>query len=146
MTMKKMNLTTMIVFFCLVIANGAPAQEVSKGKQLVNMLTNKEDPDKVIMLAKNIDSANWRDNKGVSLLAYASFFGYKNVCKVLLDKGAKVDLMYTDGSTALMSATGNHHAGVIKLLLDHGANTNVQDTTGNTALISASCNGDTEIV
>ena len=58
------------------------------------------------------------------------------VCKVLLDKGAKVDLVYADGSTALMSASHNGHTEIVRLLLDHGSNANARDTTGSTALIA----------
>jgi len=44
--MKKIIFTIALAVSLLVIANAVRSQEVSKGKQLATMLTNKEDPKK----------------------------------------------------------------------------------------------------
>ena len=45
--------------------------------------------------------------------------GHLDVVRLLLDKGAKVDLGKKDGWTPLMSASKNGHLDVVRLLKDH---------------------------
>jgi len=60
---------------------------------------------------------------------------------MLLASGAKVNTRITQseasGSTALMLAALNGHAGIVKLLLRHGADVNARDGLGQSALTKA---------
>src|SRR6204780_5015911 len=57
--------------------------------------------------------------------------------KLLLSKGADVNVPTPEGVTPLMLALDNQHDDVAKLLLDRGANPNVWDWWGRTALFIA---------
>jgi len=63
-------------------------------------------------------------SSGVSTaLALAAQQGHEDICRLLLEKGAGVELGRTDISvTPLMAACYNGNPGVAKALLDHGAN------------------------
>jgi len=79
---------------------------------------------------------------GNTALMYASGWGIvtKNPerAKILLDKGAKVNLQNKKGETALMMAAYRGHVDTAKLLIDRGANIELKDTSGRTALMTAS--------
>ena len=95
---------------------------------------------------------NAKDIFGWTVLMRASYGGYTygryaEVVKLLLYKGADVNIIKTDeGTTALMAASSGGNAEVVKLLLDKGANVNIKTNTGTTALITASSGGYAEIV
>lgn len=101
---------------------------------------------------KNILTNGWdmlfmlRDSNALIL---ASKNGHYDVAKLLLEKGAKVDLLdRTDGgsgSSALMLACQNGHYAVAKLLLEKGAQVDLQSDTGTTALMSACSNEHFEV-
>ena len=79
-------------------------------------------------------------------LIEASANGNIAVVKLLLDKGAQVDITNTEKETALMIASQNGHTDVVKLLLDKGAQVDIANTDGSTALMIASQNGHTDVV
>ena len=62
----------------------------------------------------------WEDDRW-SALMIASHDGHTEVVKLLLDKGAQVNMQGKDGGSALMIASQNGHTEVVKLLLDKGA-------------------------
>jgi ankyrin repeat protein len=64
----------------------------------------------------------------------ASLNGHTDVVKLLLDRGAKIDLQRSDGATALIVAAQNGHEEVIKILLERGADRGIKDNTGKTFL------------
>ena len=85
--------------------------------------------------------------RGLTALMMASTNGRTEVVKLLLDKGAEVNLKNNYGITALFMASANGHTEIVKLLLDKGAEVNVKNTDdGVTALFMASANGHTGIV
>lgn len=101
-------------------------------------LLKREDLKKALTLVQNVDDANYSDKDNSSLLMLGSLKGYPEVCKILLDKGAKLDLQANDAFTALMVASQEGHTEFMKLLLDKGAKLDLQDTDGWTALMRAS--------
>ncbi|MCK5667290.1 MAG: ankyrin repeat domain-containing protein, partial [Thiotrichaceae bacterium] len=57
--------------------------------------------------------------------------------KILLNKGAKIDAIDSDGWTALFSAAKNNSSEAIEMLLKEGANIDAVDRYGETALFLA---------
>lgn len=55
--------------------------------------------------------------------------------RLLLDRGAQVNLQDKDGNTALMIASSNWYPRAVQLLLDRGAQPDIRDKKGRTALI-----------
>ena len=75
---------------------------------------------------------------------YASSGPFPETVRVLLDRGASVDLVDGDeGWTALMFAGGEGHVEVIEILLGYGADPMHKDLDGDTALAFAERNGHT---
>ncbi len=50
--------------------------------------------------------------------------------KLLLDRGAQVDLQDDNGSSSLLLASRHGHSDVVKLLLDNSAQVDSQDDMG----------------
>lgn len=115
-------------------------------EKLMNALFS-NDHENALILVQNVNDVNYTDkNKNVSLLRLASENGYLDVCEILIDNEANVDLQTRDNGTALMSASLLGHTEVVKLLLDAGANVHLKAIYGLTALYTASQRGHTEIV
>jgi len=68
----------------------------------------------------------------------ASRGGHENIVRLLLDRGADVNMTNDSGNTALIWAS---NINVVRLLLDRGANVNARNTDGGTALIYCSREG-----
>jgi len=97
----------------------------------------------VLISAKNGDLAGVKkaisggaDINAISnALLQASFEGHYEIAKLLIEKGANVNI--TDdrqGITVLMYAVAGRNIEIIKLLLKHGANVNDKNNEGKTAL------------
>jgi ankyrin repeat protein len=93
-------------------------------------------------------NVNTRNDKNATALMLASMGGYTEIVKLLLNKGADVNVKEpTNGRTALMMASEKGYAEIVKYLLVKGADANIRDTkNGATALMWASQRGHTEIV
>ena len=78
---------------------------------------------------------NARDKSGMSVLEQAASSNNIEVVRLLLAKGADVNIVDECGYTALLNAAGNgdRNAPLVKLLLEHGARVNVK--SGDTAEI-----------
>ncbi|OAQ62928.1 ankyrin repeat domain-containing protein [Pochonia chlamydosporia 170] len=87
-----------------------------------------------------------RTTKFTSLMG-ASYFGHNVIVKLLIDKGADVDLKDSRyGRTPLSWAAKNGHEAVVKLLLYKGAKVDPIDCKGETPLLWATENGHEAIV
>lgn len=62
---------------------------------------------------------------------------YFEISSLLLDNGANVDAVCSEGQTALHYAAKNDSMGIINLLLDHGASVNREDLDGQRPLAVA---------
>ncbi|KAL6637601.1 hypothetical protein ACP70R_025173 [Stipagrostis hirtigluma subsp. patula] len=71
-------------------------------------------------LAKGAD-LNMQDCKGFAPLHYAAKQGYDGIARLLLSRGASVDLFSSEG-TPLHVAASHGKAGVMQILLEHHAN------------------------
>jgi len=80
------------------------------------------------------------DFKGNSLLLYALYNGNLSYVKLLVDKGADINMAAKDGITPLMKAILKNDKGIIKFLLKHEANPNLKDIYGDDAWLFAQNN------
>ncbi|HBE78043.1 MAG TPA: hypothetical protein DDW65_09740 [Firmicutes bacterium] len=104
----------------------------------------------LVDMRETTSSPNKNQQSRQTALMKAAIGGYSGSVKLLIDKGANLNLQDALGQTALMHAVGNVY-GVnyetktedttcVKLLIDKGANLNIQDPIGMTALYqAASC-------
>ena len=77
----------------------------------------------------------------------AGFNGHNELCRLLIEKGAKVDARDFNGRTALMFASTGPFAGTVRYLLASGADPNVVDQGEHfTALMHAAAEGQMEVV
>jgi ankyrin repeat protein len=86
-------------------------------------------------------------NDGFTALHLAAFFGQVEAAKILVERGAEVNLVARNASihvTPLQSAAAGSHPGIVKLLLEHGADPNAAQDGGFTPLHSAASNDDRE--
>ena len=84
---------------------------------------------------------------GFTALHLAAFFGQEEAAKILLERGAEVNLVARNATihvTPLHSAAAGSHPGIVKLLLEHGADPNAAQDGGYTPLHSAAQNDDRE--
>ena len=84
---------------------------------------------------------------GFTALHLAAFLGEEEAAKILLERGAEVNLVARNASihvTPLHSAAAGSHPGIVKLLLAHGADPNAAQDGGFTPLHSAAQNDDRE--
>lgn len=79
-------------------------------------------------------------------LVDAAQFGEMADVKFALAKGADVNVVSRENSTALIEAATNDHAEVVALLLQHGANVDARDHSGWTALMKAASVGSVRVV
>ena len=73
----------------------------------------------------------------MTLLMAAAFGGQEAMVRMLLQRGASVNLQDSIGTTALMYAAGNGHTTIVQALLDAKADPSLQDHDGSTALMIA---------
>ena len=81
--------------------------------------------------------AGCAEREGETLLMSAGWGGQKVMVRLLLRRGASVNLQRYNGGTALMDAAYNDHATTVQALLDAKADTSLQSTNGWTALTLA---------
>ena len=86
------------------------------------------------MLGQDAELVNVKDDRGCSLLHYASEGGYKEVAELLIAHGAAIDAKEINGNTPLHYAARNGKADVAELLLSKGADINAQNKDGFTSL------------
>jgi ankyrin repeat protein len=91
-------------------------------------------------------AAAWSSD-GFTALHLAAFFGQEEAAKILVERGAEVNLVARHATiqvTPLHSAAAGSHAAIVKLLLEHGADPNATQDGGLTPLHSAAQNDDRE--
>ena len=84
---------------------------------------------------------------GFTPLHLAAWFGEKEAAKILLERGAEVNVVSRNPNivvTPLHSAAAGSHPGIVKVLLEAGAGVNAAQDRGFTPLHSAANNDDRE--
>jgi ankyrin repeat protein/HEAT repeat protein len=82
-------------------------------------------PEIALLLVEHGAPVN-EDAFGGTVLMIAARKGYTEVVKVMLDRGANVNAMYSDGSTALRLAALQGHPLIMKMLIAKGARSPLQ--------------------
>ena len=72
--------------------------------------------------------------KGMTLLIVATAEGQEAMVRMLLRRGASVNLQDSNGGTALMGAAARGHTTIVQALLDAKADASLQTGSGSTAL------------
>ena len=88
--------------------------------------------------------AHYAELKGVTLLLAASAGGQEAMVRMLLQRGASVNLQDFLGATALMHAAAHGHTTIAQALLDAEADASLQSKSGSTALMFAEQEKNTE--
>ncbi len=93
-----------------------------------------------------------QDRQGIinNAFVYACMHGHLDAAKLLLDKGAEIDVIpggFDYSGTGLHYAALNGHRAMVAFLLDHGADRNVKDTkVGGTPAGWADYGGHTDLL
>ena len=83
--------------------------------------------------------------EGPTPLSRACILGEHNIAKILIERGANVNLKDGDGNTPLINATYHVHASLVELLLKNGADPNGSNTATFTPLHHAAGNDNERI-
>ncbi len=86
-----------------------------------------------------------QDSSGSEVLFWAAGNGRTDICQLLIEKGADVNLVNGYGNTPLINAARYGHIDICQLLIDNGADINVQNHEGLTAFLYAEEGGDRAI-
>ncbi|KAJ7024967.1 ankyrin repeat-containing domain protein [Mycena alexandri] len=76
----------------------------------------------------------------------ASYYGHKEIVRILLDKGADVNAARGEYGSALQAAATGGHTDVVRILLDNSANINAAGGYNGSSLQAAAARGHTDIV
>lgn len=98
------------------------------------------------LLATKLMIANDSNQMGQYPLHIAAYNGHLEMCQVLFDAGARVNVITGPGAkTPLHLAAANGHFDVCKFLIDKGVDIYAKDWNGNNALVLAANSGHTKI-
>jgi len=99
-------------------------------------------------LQLNPDNVNSFSKDGFTPLGLAAYFGHENLCRLLISKGAEVNVPANNGFNVypIHSAVSARSYGITEMLLEAGAEVNVKQQAGFTALHAAAQLGEIEII
>jgi len=100
------------------------------------------DPDLVNRIIDRGEDVNSRENPlGLAPLHFASRWCHAQVARLLVERGAGLDLRDAEGNTPLMAAVRSNCEGCLKLLAEKGADVNKKNSSGDTPLHAAALSG-----
>lgn len=147
--MKRLSRWTAALLAAAVLALSGCGGDEPPGVRLVKAVRDNR-PEKVEALLNEGVDANSRDSDARdarTALYHAAVFGYTDIAKLLLKKGAKVDLGAPDSrQTPLMAAAFNENRDMVVALLEAGAQVDAQDPAGDTPLTQAARKGNAELL
>lgn len=122
----------MLLFFTLgFIFSAIAMQENESGEKLIDAASMGQlEKVKEILTLENI---NYQDKGKNTALLNAMNYGYKDIVKFLVEKGAGLNYQNKFGETVLMYSI--HDNDLMKLFIGKGANLNLQDNNGETVLM-----------
>jgi ankyrin repeat protein len=98
-----------------------------------------------ILVYKNPEIINTKNENGFTPLILACYKGNVAVAKFLIENSKTIDVS-SDMGTPLMAATYKGQAELVQLLLENKANPNIADSNGTTPLIYAAMFGNTKVM
>ena len=107
-------------------AGGAVPMDISPGGSVLPPMHRPE-------VADGVD-ARCAESSGATLLIAAAFGGQEAIVRMLLQRGASVDLQDSTGVTALLYAADRGHTTIVQALLDAKADASLQTKGGRLAL------------
>ena len=126
---------------------------VNADKMLSDSIENRDADlcEKAIKHGANVNMSIRRDTVEFTALQIAVKDGLYQICKLLLDAGAKTHFIckpYNNTVLHCVSATGKNNYEICKLLLEHGANShiNFQNREGSTPVYLAALYGHNQLV
>jgi ankyrin repeat protein len=128
--MKKAVVTACLAWWALSL----PASAQENSDKLYTAIRANDLAGLKSLLDKDV-SADTADSRQITPLMYAAENGSLDAMKLLIARGANVNLQNAFGSTALMWSVADPKK--VRLLLDHGADVNKAARSGRTALIIA---------
>ena len=138
------NITIRVILFIVLIFNFAGCIS-SKGD--LTEATKKGDLKLVQKLLNKGADVEARDESGQSPLHHASYLGYFEIVKLLIDSGADVNLKVPGVElTPLHGATMNGDINIVKYLIEHHAQLDSEDIEGATPIFAACWIGELPVV
>lgn len=98
------------------------------------------------LLDSSTSDIDRKDMEGNTPLIVASLRNSTEIAKVLISKGADINIIADNSQNAILYAAVNGNIEIVKALLEHGADPNSKSTDGNTPLLHAAWAGNTEII
>jgi ankyrin repeat protein len=109
---------------------------------------NIEEVKKVLDKGIDVNTRNKNNNydtyttiQEYTILILATYYGYIEIIRLLIERNADIDAKDSDGCTALLVASRYGDIEIIKLFLEAGADINAKNKDGETALLLASVRG-----
>jgi len=131
----------------LLIRHFTKSTTPSKSNTALHRAAKNNDSRKVIeLLEGEKHSVDEKNSNGLAAIHFATRKGHTQTVKVLLTKGADIELPASRNQTPLHLASRRGHVEVVKLLLKHGANSEAKAYRNKTPLDLAREQRHTDIV
>jgi hypothetical protein len=98
------------------------------------------------MRSIDVEAKRSEELGGWTCLISASYNGHSHICRLLIDKGARIEAKNTNGWTPLPFAAMHGHLKIVRLLCDHGADVEARNKWGMRPLHWAAYHGHISIV
>lgn len=110
----------------------------SNGQLLVEALEGREiNMARVTELLNAVDNVNYRNSAGRAAIHRAAYWGHSEVVKMLVERGADVNLPGMNGGSALSSAAAGGNVEIVEFLLGAGADVESHNDYGDSPLHAA---------
>jgi ankyrin repeat protein len=99
-----------------------------------------------ILLKNNEVDFHYTDDEGNTALHYAAYWGYANMCNILINGDSNINYTNRNGKTPLHYACEKRYKVIIKKLIENGADCTITDNDGILPLHYAASNGQNDVI
>ena len=135
-----LRISLLLCFFVLTFAG--PLR--SEGGALITLIKEAKLDDALLMISKG-KGINERGKANITPLMVATYYGYEDLVRALIDQGADIDARNDDLSFPLLEAVKRGHLKIAKILVDEGARINMYDKNKQSPLIFAAMKGYSDV-